>query len=58
MLMGLEQCLATQQHIRMACGASNKGLSLMFTLEESDEVFLCDLGDSTGAEGKTMWGSL
>lgn len=56
--MGLEQCLATQQHIRMACGASNKGLSLMFTVEESDEVFLCDLGDSTGEEGKTTWESL
>lgn len=56
--MDLEQCLATQQHIRMACGASSEGLSLMFTLEASDEVFLCGPGDSTGAEGKTTWGSL
>lgn len=56
--MGLKQCLAAQQHIRMACGVSNEGLSLMPTLEESDEVFLCGPGDSTGAEEKTMWGSL
>lgn len=56
--LGLEECLATPQRIRMACSTPNEGLSLMSTLEESDAVFLCGPGDSTGAEGKMTRGSL